>query len=112
MTHEKNQNLGGVQAIREGVCIDDIPGLSSSEIESAIKERQEARNTALELFSDSVFYKAAKKLVELLDDEDPNVVVKAAGKLLDLRKEVYKMQSTKRVIKSIGDKLFDDGFDF
>lgn len=112
MTQEKNASIDGVDLIRQGVSIDDLQVVSFYEIEEAIKGRQDARNTALELFSDSVFYKAANKLVELLDDQDPNISVKAASKLLDLRKEVYKVQSTKKVIKAVGDKLFDDGFEF
>ena len=96
--------------IREGTPSDDL--IVPEGFQARLEKKQGLRNVALEVFADSVFYKAADCLVELLDDPEPEIRVKAASKLLDLRKEVYKVQSTKKIVEPIMTKLFDDGFDF
>lgn len=59
-----------------------------------------------------LFAKATTKLGELLEDEDPNIALKAAAKLVDLQIAVYRMRKTqKRPVVAL-DKLFDDGFTF
>lgn len=99
-----------VGQVLEGVVVDEqnVPEGGEARLES----KESLRNKALELFADSVFYKAAKRLVDLLDEEDPKVVVAAAKALIDLRRDVYKVQSAKKAMKTLTDKLFDDGFEF
>lgn len=99
-----------VGRVLEGVVVDEqnVPEGGEARLES----KETLRNKALELFADSVFYKAAKRLVDLLDEEDPKVVVAAAKALIDLRRDVYKVQSTKKAVKTLTDKLFEDGFEF
>jgi hypothetical protein len=81
-------------------------------VEALLESKEQLRNKALELYADSVFYQAAKRLVELLQDEDPKVGVQAAKALLDLRRDVYKVQSSRKAVKALANKLFDDGFEF
>ena len=100
-----------VDAVADGVCVDSLETLPESALRR-LEAHEALRNKALELFADSVFYKAARRLVEMMDSEDEKIVVSAAGKLLDLRRDVYKAQSLRKQAKVPLDKLFEDGFDF
>ena len=102
---------GFVVQVLEGACVDEMPAVPEN-AEARLVSREAVRHRAFEVFADAAFYKAARRLVELLDDEDPNVAVRAASKLVDMRRDVYKAQSTKKQVKAVMDKLFDDGFDF
>lgn len=119
MSNEDSQGLespeqaveGFVAEVLQGVCVEELPSVPEG-AEDRLSVRENVRNKAFEMFSDAAFYKAAKRLVELLDDEDSNVAVKAASKLVDMRRDVYKTQSSKKQVKAVMNKLFDDGFDF
>lgn len=97
-----------VTKVRDGVVVDDC--VVPAEAEKWLESKETLRNKALEVFADSAFYKAANRLVELLDEEDPKIAVAAAKALLDLRRDIYKVQSTRKSMKPLIDKLFDDGF--
>lgn len=112
MTEQKCGSIRSGEHEAAGKSLYDVPALSDFEVAEAIKDRKELREGHLEWFADTVFYKAAQKLIELLDNEDPNVVVRAASKLIDLRRDTYKTRSTAKVFEDLGDKLFDDGFNF
>jgi hypothetical protein len=112
MTEQKLESIRSGEHEPAGKSLYDVPALSDFEVAEAIKDRKELREGHLEWFADTVFYKAAQRLVELLDNEDPSVVVKAASKLIDLRRDTYKVRSTAKVMEDISDKLFDDGFNF
>ena len=107
----KSAEQAFIAQVLEGVCVETLPEvLEGAEVRLGVREG--LRNKALELFADSVFYKAAARLVELMDDEDPKVAIQAAAKLVDLRRDVYKTQSARKQTKAVLGKLFDDGFDF
>ena len=97
--------------VMEGTCVDVLPVIPEG-AEEALSKREGVRNKAFEVFADSAFYQAARKLLELMHDPDPSVAVKAASKLVDMRRDVYKTQSSKKQVKAVMNKLFDDGFDF
>ena len=100
-----------VERVLEGLVVDKVTALPE-DAEKLLETKESLRSKALELFADSVFYKAAARLVELLEDEDPKVCVQAAKALVDLRRDVYKVQATKKTVKPLLDKLFEDGFSF
>jgi hypothetical protein len=102
---------GFVSEVLEGACVDVLINVPEG-AEERLVSREGLRNKAFEVFADGAFYRAAKRLLELMEDEDPTVAVKAASKIVDMRRDVYKTQSTKKQVKAVMDKLFDDGFDF
>lgn len=112
MTEQNKGNLRLREQLTAGTSLADLPEAPDVALSEVLNFRVELRESSLELFADSVFYKAAKKLVDLLDDEDPQIVLKAASKLIDLRRDTYKVRSNAKTMMDLGDKLFDDGFNF
>jgi len=107
----KQAQDGFLAAVLEGTVVDVLEAVPEG-AEDLLSKRESLRNKAFEVFADSAFYRAAHRLLELLDDPDASVAVKAASKLVDMRRDVYKTQSSKKQVKAVMNKLFDDGFDF
>lgn len=110
MTEKETENLGFVARAREGESVNPLIDKLPPELANEITEGTDMQNAFLELFADASFYKAAKVLVELLDSGDDEIRVRAASKLVDLRKDVYKSQKQTKLVKPVMDKLFEDGF--
>lgn len=109
-TNEQTED-GFLVTVLEGTCVDELSSVPEG-AENRLVKRETLRNKAFEVFADGAFYRAARRLLELTEDPDPEVAVKAACKLVDMRRDVYKTQSTKKQVKAVMEKLFDDGFDF
>lgn len=110
MKEKESENLGFANRAREGESINPVLEHVPPELVDELARGNEIQNSFLEMFADVSFYRAAKVLVDLLDSGDDDIRMRAASKLVDLRKEVYKAQKQQKLVKPIMDKLFEDGF--
>jgi hypothetical protein len=112
MQQEESESLQfpEIVQVREGIPVDDLPDREGFRF--AIEKKKKLRHAGFELRVEGVFEKAIKCLVDCLEGEEPEIRIKAASKLLDLRRDVYKAQSTEKTTETVINKLFEDGFNF